>query len=53
MKKIEDEFQALVNELETGRSEGLSSDEHRCVNRFWGLWHWRNHFIDSPLEDCD
>ena len=51
MKKIEDEFQALVNELEAGRSEGLSSDEHKCVTRFWGLWHWRNHFIDSPLED--
>jgi hypothetical protein len=51
MKKIEDEFQALINELEAGRSEGLSSDEHRCVTRFWGLWYWRNHFIDSPLED--
>ncbi|HZP06465.1 MAG TPA: hypothetical protein VFB43_16325 [Terracidiphilus sp.] len=51
MKKIEDEFQALVNELEAGRSEGLSSNEHRCITRFWGLWHWRNHFIDSPLED--
>lgn len=51
MKKIEDEFQALVDELEAGRSEGLSSDEDRCVTRFWGLWHWRNHFIDSPLED--
>jgi hypothetical protein len=52
MKEIEDEFQALVNELEAGRSEGLSSDEHRCATRFWGLWHWRNHFIDSPLEDA-
>ena len=51
MKKIEDEFQALIDELEAGRVEGLSSDEHRCVTRFWGLWHWRNHFIDSPLED--
>jgi hypothetical protein len=51
MKKIEDEFQALVNQLEAGQSGTLSSDEHRCVTRFWGLWHWRNHFIDSPLED--
>ena len=51
MKKIEDEFQALIDELEAGRVEVLSSDEHRCVTRFWGLWHWRNHFIDSPLED--
>jgi hypothetical protein len=51
MKKIEDEFQALVNELEAGRSEALCSDEHRCITRFWGLWHWRNHFIDFPLKD--
>ena len=51
MKKIEDEFQALVNELEAGRPGALSSNEHRCITRFWGLWHWRNHFIDSPLED--
>ena len=51
MKRIEDKFQALVDELETGRSEGLSTVEHRCVTRFWGLWHWRNRFIDSPLED--
>jgi hypothetical protein len=51
MKKIEDEFQWLVDELEAGRSGPLSSDEHRCVTRFWGLWYWRNRFIDSPLED--
>jgi plasmid stabilization system protein ParE len=51
MKKIEDEFQALVNELEAGRLRPLSPAEHRCVTRFWGLWHWRNHFIDSPLKD--
>ena len=51
MKKIEDEFQGLVDELEAGRSGPLSSDEHRCVTRFWGLWYWRNRFIDSPLED--
>lgn len=51
MKKIEDEFQALVSELEAGRSASLSPEEHRCITRFWGLWHWRNHFIDSPLED--
>jgi hypothetical protein len=53
MKKIEDEFQALVSELEAGRSGPLSSDEDRCITRFWGLWHWRNHFIDSPLEDTN
>jgi hypothetical protein len=53
MKKIEDEFQALVNELEAGRSGPLSSDEDRCITRFWGLWHWRNHFIDSPLQDTN
>jgi hypothetical protein len=51
MKRIEDEFQALVDVLEAGRSDALSSDEHRCITRFWGLWYWRNHFIDSPLED--
>jgi hypothetical protein len=51
MKKIEDEFQALVDELEGGRLGPLSPGEHRCITRFWGLWHWRNHFIDSPLED--
>jgi hypothetical protein len=51
MKKIEDEFQALVDELQSGRSGSLTSDEHRCITRFWGLWHWRNRFIDSPLED--
>jgi hypothetical protein len=51
MKKIEDEFQALVNEPEAGRVGPLSPGEHRSVTRFWGLWHWRNHFIDSPLED--
>jgi integrase len=51
MKKIEDEFQALVDELERGRLGPLSPGEHRCITRFWGLWHWRNHFIDSPLED--
>jgi len=52
MKKIEDQFQGLVDELEAGRSGPLSSDEHRCITRFWGLWYWRNHFIDSPLEDA-
>lgn len=51
MKGIEAEFQALVSELEAGRTNPLSNAEHRCVTRFWGLWHWRNHFIDSPLED--
>jgi hypothetical protein len=51
MKKIEDEFQALVDGLEAGRSGPLATEEHRCITRFWGLWHWRNHFIDSPLED--
>lgn len=51
MKKIEDEFQGLVNELEAGRSGPLSSAEHKYITRFWGLWYWRNHFIDSPLDD--
>ncbi|MFP5207291.1 MAG: hypothetical protein ACLGSH_18205 [Acidobacteriota bacterium] len=51
MKKIEDEFQALVDVLEAGRLGPLSPDEHRRITRFWSLWYWRNHFIDSPLED--
>ena len=51
MKRIEDEFQALVTDLEGGRPGPLADAEHRCVTRFWGLWHWRNHFIDSPMED--
>jgi hypothetical protein len=51
MKRIEDEFQALVDVLEAGRLGPLSPAEHRCITRFWALWHWRNHFIDSPLED--
>jgi len=51
MKKIEDEFQALIDELETGQSGPLATAQYRCITRFWGLWHWRNHFIDSPLED--
>lgn len=52
MKSIEDEFQALVDVLESGRIGPLSPDEHRRITRFWALWHWRNHFIDSPLEDA-
>lgn len=51
MKRIEDEFQAVVDLLEAGRLGPLSPAEHRCITRFWALWHWRNHFIDSPLED--
>jgi hypothetical protein len=51
MKRIEDEFQALVTDLEAGHPGSLTDAEHRCVTRFWGLWHWRNHFIDAPLED--
>lgn len=51
MKKIEDEFQALIDGLESCRFASLTSEQHRCITRFWGLWHWRNHFIDSPLED--
>lgn len=51
MKRIEDEFQALVTDLEAGHLGPLTDAEHRCVTRFWGLWHWRNHFIDAPLED--
>jgi len=51
MKRIEDEYQALVTDLEAGHPGPLTNAEHRCVTRFWGLWHWRNHFIDTPLED--
>lgn len=51
MKSIEDEFQALVDVLESGRLGPLSPEEHKRITRFWGLWHWRNHFIDHPLAD--
>jgi hypothetical protein len=51
MKSIEDEFQPLVTELESGRAGPMSAEEHRRMTRFWLLWHWRNRFIDSPLED--
>ncbi len=51
MKVIEDRFQALVDMLAVGRYGPLSPEEERCVLRFWSLWHWRNHFIDTPLDD--
>lgn len=48
MKSVEDDFQALVDMLETERLGPLSPMEHRIILRFWSLWRWRNHFIDSP-----
>src|SRR6266852_3378065 len=51
MKAIEDDFQALVDMLATGRIGPLSPEEHRRITQYWLLWYWRNHFIDSPLED--
>lgn len=50
MKSIEDDFQALVDPLEAGRPGPLSPNEHRTITRFWSLWRWRNHFIDSPTQ---
>lgn len=51
MLAIEKDFQALVDILEAGRLCPLSPEEHKRITRFWALWHWRNHFIDFPLED--
>ena len=48
MKSVEDDFQALVDMLEPERLGSLSPMEHRIILRFWSLWRWRNHFIDSP-----
>lgn len=50
MKKIEDNFQALVTDLEDGRVGPLSPTEHQAITRFWSLLHWRNHFIESPAD---
>jgi hypothetical protein len=51
MKGIEDDFQRIVSDIEAGRTTPLSIEEHIFITRFWLLWKWRNHFIDSPLED--
>ena len=50
MKTIEDNFQALVTDLENGRSAALLPKEHEDVTRFWSLLHWRNHFMESPAD---
>jgi hypothetical protein len=51
MKDIEDDFQRIVSDIEAGRTIPLSIKEHQCITRFWLLWKWRDHSIDSPLED--
>jgi len=51
MKSVEDDFQALVDALESERIGALSPTEHRIIMRFLSLWRWRNHFIDSPAEN--
>jgi len=51
MKSVEDDFQALVDALESGRIGALSPTEHRIIMRFLSLWRWRKHFIDSPAEN--
>lgn len=48
MRSLEDDFQGLVDALETGREGPLSSAEHQMITRFWSMWRWRNHFIDTP-----
>jgi hypothetical protein len=50
MKSVEDDFQALIDALEAGRVGPLSPIEHCMIIRFWSLWRWRNHFIDSPTQ---
>ena len=52
MKKIEDQFQEIIDRLEAGQLLPLSPGDHRQITRFWALWQWRNHFIDQPLEDA-
>lgn len=51
MKSVEGDFQALVDALEAGRIGALSPTEHHITMRFWSLWRWRSHFIDSPAEN--
>ena len=50
MKSVEDDFQGLIDALEAGRVNPLSPAEHRIITRFWSLWRWRNHFIDTPAS---
>jgi hypothetical protein len=50
MKSVEADFQELVDALEAGRVGPLSPMELRVILRFWSLWRWRNHFIDSPAK---
>ena len=42
MKQIEDRFQALVDDLLTGRVEFIDDEQAWAVNLFFSLWYWRS-----------
>ena len=51
MKSIEDEFQALADQIEDGSKITLSDQENIIASSFFCLWDIRAHFRENPIGD--
>jgi len=51
MKKIEDQFQPLADDILSGRLESIVGEQIRTVAYFFSLWHWRSRQAAQIAQD--